>query len=97
MMAALYLPDELIHEIEEIAQGRDESVESIVKAMLEAFKDKDIEDRPLLAIALAAERAGLRSGFTDTACRSREILDNEFADYITRNWKSDGSTDNSGQ
>ena len=41
----------------------------------------------LAALALNARKANFgKSKYTDTAARSREILNTEFADYIRRNW-----------
>jgi hypothetical protein len=41
-----------------------------------------LQPNPLLKIAEAAEQEGWHSGETDISERSREILENEFADYL---------------
>ena len=52
--------------------------------------DFDFDNPPpgsLAALALNARKANFgKSKYTDTAARSREILNTEFADYIRRNW-----------
>lgn len=50
----------------------------------------------LAALAASALRLGLDSGHVDTSERSREILNTEFADYITRKMRKqdrNGDTD----
>jgi hypothetical protein len=92
-MAALYLPDELVRKVEEAAQRQNQSVESLVENWLENVENDDQnnesatpmpdnEENGLLKLARTAEALNLRSGYTDTSSRIREILNTDYVDYL---------------
>lgn len=91
-MAELVIRDEqLAWRLLDIARRENRPVEAVLESLLERY-DQSMPDETkpkpgtLAALAESARRANLRSEKpVDTAARSREILHNEYPDYIRRN------------
>jgi hypothetical protein len=80
--------EQLAWKLLSIAQRENRSVESVLAALLARY-DTEFEGRPALGtfamLAQSAQEADIRSDMpTDTSERSREILENEYADYLKR-------------
>lgn len=83
------LPTDLIERIEAIAQSENRSPVDVVETMLQAYEKEAVQgdDTPpgsLAALARSALEANLGSEYTDSDERSREILKQEYPDYIRR-------------
>ena len=89
-MAEISLPAHLIQQLEALAESENRTPAEILESMLrQRSTGQEIDssgDSPpagtLARLALKAEKLGFRSGISDTAERSREILENEFGDYL---------------
>ena len=80
-MSNLWIEGEVADQLRDLAQREQRSVESILKTLLERYGD--VTTSPTLAqLAQTLAEAGFHSGQRDTATRSREILDAEYADYL---------------
>lgn len=98
-MAILEVSPSLADRLREIARREDRSVEALLESLLNEYhvlrhdeytddvadQDDDLPPSGSLArLAVTAQAAGIRSGLTDTAARSREILETTWADYLLR-------------
>ncbi len=83
------IPDDVALRLEELAKREDADVGQLLRELLERYaaeRDGDTKKWATLAdLALNAKAAGLASPEpVDTAARSREILNTEYADYLKR-------------
>ena len=75
--------DEVGLHLKELAEERELTVEELIRAMLDRFDVKRRKGVTLADFAKMAIEAGLSSAEpVDTADRSREILNTEYADYL---------------
>lgn len=101
-MVALEIPVELAEKLREVAKRENRSVEAVLETMLKDYpietkiasvdERQDAEIPPpgtLARLAYEAEKLDFHSGHRDIAERSREILDDEFADYLLKRMKGD--------
>jgi hypothetical protein len=89
MMVALQLPEEVMEQLQAIAEREQRSPAEVVADLLKQYPttvESTVEPGSMKALGLAARRAriGANSEPTDTSERSRDILHNEFADYLKR-------------
>ena len=78
------ISDELGLRLKELAEDRNLSVEEMLSAMIDRYSPKR-GSATLADLARIAREANLSSEHpVDTAARSREILNTEFADYVDR-------------
>lgn len=80
------LPNDIAVRLQDLAEERDCSVVDLVSTWIDA-EATATKYGTLADLARSAERANLgrfKEGPTDTAARSREILNAEFAEYIRR-------------
>jgi hypothetical protein len=95
MMAELVIRDEqLAWRLLDIARRENRPVEAVLESLLETYIDTEtMAEAPPGSLALLAQKAveaGIRSGRpVDTASRSREILHNEYADYLKKRRKDE--------
>ena len=76
------IPDDVAKRLEILAEQEGSTVGEVLQTMLDRYKPQSPAGT-LAALAQNAREAGLASSKTvDTAERSREILNQEFADYI---------------
>ena len=76
--------DEVGLHLKELAEERELTVEELIRAMLDEY---DVVRNSITLAELAENAAKARLSTphpVDTSARSREILNNEFADYIRR-------------
>ena len=83
------IPEDIARRLHALAEREDNNINALLRDMLERFEEEeDAKDRrrPTTAdFARNARAAGLSSAHpVDTAERSREILNTEFADYLKR-------------
>lgn len=101
-MTDFTISDELAEQLKEIAQRENRSIDEIFEDALREYADTHVEtsvdDEPLteavngfLAIAQAADELGERSKEGDISERSREILDNDFPEYLMKRMRGDYS------
>ena len=85
----------------DLARRENRSVEAVLETLLDTYSPEEpsetegSEPQPgtFAALAKSAEEAGIRSDKpVDTASRSREILNAEFADYVRRNQQDEQSS-----
>jgi predicted transcriptional regulator len=91
-MMALTLPHDLEDQLRQIAEREQRSPEEVLRTALSRYDEAD--SAPTLAqLAESLAAADFHSGQTDTATRSRDILDAEYGDYLARrmNRPTDGS------
>ncbi|MBI1256319.1 MAG: hypothetical protein GC204_02505 [Chloroflexi bacterium] len=82
-MSDLWIEGEVADQLRDLAQREQRSVESVLKTLLARYMET--EASPTLAqLALALAEVGFHSGQKDTATRSREIIETEYADYLMR-------------
>lgn len=96
-MTDIVIPDgKLTRKLREYARRENRSVEEVLESMLEKYGEPDAEEALPGSLALLAQKAieaDIRSGKpVDTAARSREILHNEYADYLKK-WRADEQSD----
>ena len=99
-MADLIIHDEdVAFRLLEIARREERPVEAVLKSMLAQYRESESDDsepKPgtLAMLAKKAVEANIRSGNpVDTAVRSREILNEEYADYIRRRMDEQSDSD----
>ena len=91
-MAEISLPSHLLQKLEEIAKNEKRTPVEVLETLLHEHSMRvgapsQIDTPPigtLARLAYEAGKLGFHSGQTDTAERSREILQDEFADYLIR-------------
>ncbi len=86
-MVTIHIPDTLASQLEERARQENRSIDGVAAEILEKHLMSD-EPPPgtLAALIKAADEADIRSGYTDTAERSREILDTEYPKYLSEKY-----------
>lgn len=82
----------------DIAQRENRSVEAVIETLVEERYPQATGDKPapgsFAALAEAARRANIHSPHpVDTSSRSREILENEYADYLKKRMEDQHDTD----
>ncbi len=90
------IPEDVALRLEQIAQQRDTDLGDLLRDMIERYaKERTTDEKPwatLADLARNAKEAGLASPHpVNTAGRSREILNTEYADYLIRRksrWQS---------
>lgn len=86
-MVTVRISDTLAEKLARIAKRDQLSLDTVVENLLEQqVQDPDAPAPPgtLAALLQAADEADLHSGYTDTADRSREILNTEYGEYLRR-------------
>lgn len=83
------IPEDVALRLEQLAEQQDTELGDLLRDMIERYaKERTTEDKPwatLADLARNAKEAGLASPHpVNTAARSREILNAEYADYIKR-------------
>lgn len=86
------LPDDLVKRLQKAAQRHNLPVEVFLESLLEQVDPPEKSEASggeappgtLAALAAAALRADLHLGVQDVSARSREILNNEWGDYLAR-------------
>jgi hypothetical protein len=98
-MADLIIHGHLAERLRQAARQSNQSVEKLLETLLTGVtplpsRSADIQSPPgtLAALAEAADKADLHLGDHDVATRSREILDDEWGQHLTR-WKNTKSDD----
>lgn len=87
-MTTIHISPQLADKLNRLAEREHKTVDEVLEKLLEPEKLDDsvsnIEDQIPGGKALlkAVRKANIRSGKTDTAERSREILDSEFPKYL---------------
>lgn len=100
-MVTIQISESLAQQLEAIARQENRSVDDVAAEILEHhLSDVTTDAAPpgtLAALIQAAKAADLHSGYTDTAERSREILNAEYPKYLSRKYgfddKSDGASE----
>jgi hypothetical protein len=98
-MAELVIRDEqLAWKLYNIAHRENRSVEDVLETLLEERYPQDVGDKPVpgsfAALAESARRANIRSPHpVDTSSNSREILQNEYADYLKQRMEDQNDSD----
>jgi hypothetical protein len=88
-MVTIQISESLAQQPEAIARQENRSVDDVAADILEHHLSDVTTDEPpgtLAALIQAAKEAGLHSGYTDTAERSREILNQEYPKYLSRKY-----------
>jgi hypothetical protein len=87
MMVTIHIPDTLASQLEARARQENRSIDDVAAEILE----QHLQPPPgtLAALIKAADEADLRSSYTDTAERSREILDREYPKYLSEKYGLD--------
>ena len=83
-MTTIHISPQLADKLNRLAEREHKTVDEVLEKLLEPEQLEESEDNiPGGRVLLKAIRkAGIRSDYTDTAERSREILDNEFTDHL---------------
>lgn len=81
--------ERLARRLFDIAHRENRSVDDIIETLVDEHYPNDTADKPapgsFAALAESARRANIRSPYpVDTSSRSREILENEYADYLKK-------------
>ena len=82
----------------EIARRENRSVDDIIETLVEEHYPNETDKKPVpgsfAALAESARRANIRSPYpVDTSSHSREILENEYADYLKKRMEDQNDTD----
>jgi hypothetical protein len=80
-MSDLLIEGEIADQLRNLAQREHRSVEAVLKTLLERYDDSAASST-LAQLAQTLDNADFHSGQGDTAARSREILETEYADYL---------------
>ena len=81
------IPDDVALRLEALAKAKDADISDLLRDMIESYEDKGDADEKqwatLADLARHAKELNMASPEpVNTAERSREILDTEFADYL---------------
>lgn len=93
------IPEDVAQRLENLAQQRGSSIGDLLDTLLSRYAESSLESPSappgsLAELAQNAREANLASlNRVDTADRSREILHNEYTDYLKRR-QEDSSDDN---
>lgn len=87
----IVITDELERKLTRVAEQKNQSVMEILENFAaQELRGEDVfRDNPLLILARMADEAGIRFRESDTALRSRELLDRHFADDLLRRIQDD--------
>ena len=80
-MSNLLIEGDVADQLRDLAERQHLSVEEALKSLLERYGDSE-PSTTLAQLAQALGEADFHSGQSDTATRSREILETEYADYL---------------
>lgn len=87
-MTDFTIPDQLAEKLEDIARRENRPLDKVVEEALQQYASEHLPPQQtrnlLLLIAQAADELGEGSNEGDIAERSREILNNEFPEYLMR-------------
>lgn len=90
------IPEQVARRLETLAEQEGSTVGDLLQMLLNRYAP-DSPPGSLAEIAQNAREAGLASvQRVDTADRSREILHQEYADYLKRRMSQDSDDDHSG-
>jgi hypothetical protein len=90
------IPEDVADRLEKLAQAQGSSVADVLKTLLNRYAP-DTPPGSLAEMAQNAREAGLASAQSvDTAERSREILNTEYADYLKRRTEPNPDDDHNG-
>ncbi|MCY4019436.1 MAG: hypothetical protein OXG39_08515 [Chloroflexi bacterium] len=83
------IPEDIALRLEQLAEQHDTDLGNLLRDMIERYaKERSTDDKrwaTLADLARNAKEAGLASPHpVNTAARSREILNTEYADYLKR-------------
>jgi len=92
------LREDLLQKLNDLARQSGRSVDDLVEDMLNRYTMESQDgsaypDGSLAALAQNALEADIHTGASDTAERSREILNTEFVDYLKGRMTRDASSD----
>ena len=109
-MTSVEIDKDLYRRLESIARNEKRSVDEVVQASLKQYVsahssgdeqaelDSAAQERnPLLMIAAAAEALGDQSSDGTVSARSREILENEFPEYLMNRLRNQDAEDDEEQ
>ena len=81
----IQISESLAQKLTQIAERDHQSLDEVVETLLEQQVAETNLPAPMATLAAliqAADEADLQSGFSDTADRSREILNSEYVEYL---------------
>jgi hypothetical protein len=82
-MTTIQISPQLADKLNRLAEREHKTVDEVLERLLEPENVNEDDEAPGGKVLLEGIlKAKIRSGKTDTAERSREILDNEFADHL---------------
>lgn len=84
-MTIIHISPELADKLNRLAEREHKTVDEVLERLLETETNTGAVDLNLPggeALLMAVRKANIHSGSTDTAERSRDILDTEFANYL---------------
>jgi hypothetical protein len=93
-MADLHISEELARRIREEAEAANLDIEAFLNSKLPP-KEEKTASVTLGALAAALRDANIRTGYTDTAKRFEDILDEEFANDLLHDQKDMSEDDQS--
>lgn len=90
----LNISNELAEQLQQIAQDSDITIDDVLRSLLDQ-NNLQLPTITLADLAQNAREANLSSDdIVDTAKHSREILNNEYADYLKRRMDAQNDEDN---
>jgi predicted transcriptional regulator len=81
-MVTLQLREEVCQKLQQIADSRQQTVEEMMEDFASQQAISDIEEYVAARMTQTAREANIQTGVKDMARRSREILENEFGQYV---------------
>ena len=92
-MADITITGEIAERLQEIARNTHQAVEEVLREALDRYIQSDVEPRPSFAeMARLAMENPIKVGSADISEHSREILENEYANYLLKHLH-DGEVD----
>ena len=95
-MVTIQISEDLAQLLAEIARAENRSIDDVAASILEhhisehaelTILDENAPPGSLAALLKVANEANIASGYTSTAERSREILNNEYPAYLRRKYE----------
>lgn len=86
-MADLRISEELAQRLREAAEAANLDIEAFLDSKIPPKEEQKPTPVTLGALAAALRGANIRTGYTDTAQRFEDILDDEFANDLLRDHK----------
>ena len=80
-MSNLLIEGDVADQLRDLAERQHMTVEAALKSLLERYSDSE-PSTTLARLAETLNEGDFHSGQSDTATRSREILETEYADYL---------------